>query len=380
MWLVAAAAGVLLVATGLAPWSAVGQVCDQVGPVLLFLTGITVVAELADASGVFSAAAAVAARCGKGSVPRLFMLVVALATATTLVLSLDTTAVLLTPVVLALTAALEISPIPFAMATVWLANTASLLLPVSNLTNLLAMRTLGLTVTGFAGRTWLAAVLSVAVTVAVLSVRYRRELRGTYRMPEPEPIEDRVLFWAASAVCLAVGPLFVAGANVAVVACAGAVLLVGLFAWRRRTALRFGLVPWRLVLLVFGLFLVVKVGQQHGLDRILSDAAGSSSSTTGLARVAGTSAVAANLVNNLPAFAALQPVAGSSIARTLALLTGVNLGPLVLLWGSLATLLWRERCAARGLRIGAGQFAAIGLVGVPLLLAAAVLGLVVVGG
>ena len=310
---------------------------------------------------------------------RLFALVLVLATVTTMILSLDTTAVLLTPVVLALAASLEISPVPFAMATVWLANTASLLLPVSNLTNLLAVRTLGLSVTEFASRTWLAAALSIAVTAAVLATRYRRELRGSYQMPEAVPVEDRVLFVASSAVCLAVGPLFVAGANVAVVACVGAVGLIGVFAVRRPGELRFGLVPWRLVLLVFGLFLVVRVGQDHGLDRFLSDAAGSSASVGGQARLAGVSATAANLVNNLPAFAALQPVAGSSVARTLALLAGVNFGPLVLLWGSLATLLWRERCAARGLHIGARQFAAVGVVGVPLLLAAAVIGLTVVG-
>jgi arsenical pump membrane protein len=375
MWLVAAAAALVLLATGIAPWSDVGQVAGQVGSVLLFLTGITVVAELADVAGVFTAAAGSAARLGRGSVRRLFVLVVALATVTTLVLSLDTTAVLLTPVVLALALSLEISPIPFAMATVWLANTASLLLPVSNLTNLLAMHTLGLTVTGFAGRTWLAALLSIAVTIAVLTTRYRRDLRGTYELPERAPVEDRVLFRASAAVCLAVGPLFVAGANVAAVACSGAGVLVVLYAVRRPSALRFSLVPWRLILLVFGLFLVVRVGLDHGLTRVLTDAAGSSGSTAGQARMAGVSAVAANAVNNLPAFAALQPVAGGSVPRTLALLAGVNLGPLVLLWGSLATLLWRERCTARGVRISAGQFASVGLVGVPLLLAAAVLGL-----
>jgi arsenical pump membrane protein len=379
MWIAAAAAGLLVLVTGIVPWHQATQVGGQVGPVLLFLVGITLVAELADSAGVFDAAAALAARLGAGSVRRLFALVVVLATATTLVLSLDTTAVLLTPVVLSLAARLEISPLPFAMAAVWLANTASLLLPVSNLTNLLAMRTLGLTVTGFAAHMWLAAVLSIAVTVLVLAVRYRRELRGTYLIPEREPIGDRVLFIASSAVCLAVGPLFVAGLNVAVVACSGAGVLTVLFAVRRRDALRFGLVPWRLVLLVFGLFLVVRAGQDHGLDRVLTDAAGGSASALGLARMAGLSAGAANLVNNLPAFAALQPVADSSVPRMLALLVGVNLGPLILLWGSLATLLWRERCAARGVQISARQFAAVGVAGVPLLLAAAVLGLVVAG-
>jgi arsenical pump membrane protein len=328
VWLVSAMAGVLVVATGLVSPHSAGAVVGQVGPVLLFLTGITVVAELADTAGVFASAADLAARLGAGSVRRLFGLVVVLGTATTMVLSLDTTAVLLTPVVLVLAAQLEISPVPFAMATVWLANTASLLLPVSNLTNLLAMRSLGLSVTGFAARTWLAAIMAVAVTVAVLAVRYRRDLTGRYEIPARQPIADPVLFRASSAVCLAVGPLFVAGANVTVVACAGAVLLAAVFAVRRRDVLRFGLLPWRLVLLVTGLFLVVRAGLDHGLGRLLADAAGTSAAGPDLLRMAGVGAVTSNVANNLPAFAALEPTVGGSIPRMLALLVGTNLGPL----------------------------------------------------
>jgi len=187
VWLVAAVAGALAVVTGLVSPHSAGQVLDQVGPVLLFLAGITVVAELADAAGVFTADADRAARLGGGSVRRLFALILVLGTATTLVLSLDTTAVLLTPVVLVLADRLGISPIPFAMATVWLANTASLLLPASNLTNLLAMRSLGLSVTGFAAHTWLPAIAALAVTVLVLAVRYRRDLAGRYEIPAREP-------------------------------------------------------------------------------------------------------------------------------------------------------------------------------------------------
>ncbi|MCQ8115681.1 hypothetical protein NP565_24235, partial [Vibrio parahaemolyticus] len=70
-------------------------------------------------------------------------LVVALATVATAFLSLDTTAVLLTPVVVSMAVARKLDPLPFAFVTVVLANTASLVLPVSNLTNLLASEALG---------------------------------------------------------------------------------------------------------------------------------------------------------------------------------------------------------------------------------------------
>lgn len=58
--------------------------------------------------------------------------------------------------------------------------------------------------------------------------------------------------------------------------------------------------------------------------------------------------------------------------RLLAVLTGANAGPLILMWGSLATLLWRERCRSRGVHVSAGHFAAVGAVGVPLVLGATV--------
>ncbi len=62
------------------------------------------------------------------------------------------------------------------------------------------------------------------------------------------------------------------------------------------------------------------------------------------ARVAAAGAVGANVVNNLPAYLALEPVAAGAPARLMALLVGVDVGPLVTPWASLATLLWLQRC------------------------------------
>jgi len=72
--------------------------------------------------------------------------------------------------------------------------------------------------------------------------------------------------------------------------------------------------------------------------------------------------VSSNLVNNLPAYLAVESaVPTGHTTQLLGALLGSNGGPLVLVWGSLATLLWRERCTARGLRIRPGMFAAVGL-------------------
>jgi arsenical pump membrane protein len=369
VWLIAALAGACCVATGALPWHAAVSTTSRVGPILAFLVAITIVAELADAAGVFDAAAVRAARLARGNVRALFALVVLLATFTTVVLSLDTTAVLLTPVVLALTARLRLSPLPFAMAVVWLANTASLLLPVSNLTNLLAVDRLDISAIHFAARTWLPALLAVAVTTAVLGLAYGRQLRGRYAVPTRFAAADPMLLRACALACVGVAPIFLTGIPVWTTASVAAIVLAALFAVRDPSRLRFALLPWRLVLLVEGLFLFIATLGRHGLDDVLQRLAGHDGSAIGVLRITGVGAAASNLFNNLPSYLALERVADSP-HQMFGLLLGTNLGPLVLLWGSLATLLWHERCKARGLRVSAGQFARLGAAGVPLVLLA----------
>lgn len=341
----------------------------RVAPILGFLLTITIVAELADAAGVFEAASVLGARGARGSVRRLWILVLLLASATTMLLSLDTTAVLLTPVVLSLSRRLRIAPWPFALATVWLANTASLLLPVSNLTNLLLIDRLHWSVGRYTTRMWIPALVAVVVSVAILALLMRGALSGKYEVPTRPIVKDPFLFRLAIGVCCAVGPLFILGVPPWQVGLAGAIVLLVAFGVRDRSRLAWKLLPWRLVGITFSLFLVVGFLQRHGLTTWLADLAGKDSNgLTALLRMAGTGALGSNLVNNLPAYIALEPVAANSPERLLALLIGTNLGPLITIWGSLATLLWRERCRSRGVEIKASGFALAGLLGVPLLL------------
>jgi arsenical pump membrane protein len=345
----------------------------RVLPVLVFLVSITVVAELSEVAGVFEVASGQAARLARGRVWGLWLLVVALSAAATVVLSLDTTAVLLTPVVLALARRLQVSTAAFAMTTVWLANTASLLLPVSNLTNLLSlhrMHELGVDVGGFVRLTWLPALTAVVVTVALLAIMFRRDLAGRYVEAPARAAHDRLLLVSAATVCLLLGPAFVTGVDVAWPAAAAALLLVALFVWRDRAALQWSLVPWRAVLLVAVLFTVVYLLGRLGLSALLTSVSGGGEGFWAYLRLSAVGAVASNALDNLPAYLALEPAAGGSPSRLVALLIGVNCGPLVTLWASLATLLWRERCRARDVAVSWRRFAARGLVLVPLLLVA----------
>jgi arsenical pump membrane protein len=350
------------------------DVLSRMGPVLVFLVAVTALAELADTAQVFDVAAREAARWARGRTPALFVLVAALATTTTVLLGLDTTAVLLTPVVLSMAVQLEVAAVPFAMLTVWLANTASLLLPVSNLTNLLAVDQLSLGPHELAGRMWLPTLVAVAVTMLVVGVRYRSSLTGTFRVPPPPLVEDRVLFGAASVACLGIVPALLLGGDPTVVVSVASLALAAVFAVRRRDVLGLRLVPWRLAVIVLGLAVSVEALLRSGLDRVADTVTGQGDGWADLLQVAGLGTVASNVLNNLPAYLLLEPSAAqANPARLLALLVGTNAGPLVLVWGSLATLLWRERCRARGVVVSAREIAVLGVMGVPLVVAAATL-------
>jgi Na+/H+ antiporter NhaD/arsenite permease-like protein len=183
-----------------------------VWPILLFVVAITVVTELAAEAGVFRYLAERAADWGSGRTLALWLLVVVFAAASTVFLSLDTTAVLLTPVVVVLARHVGLNPLPFALTTVWLANTGSLLLPVSNLTNLLAEHRLGGTGPGaFVAITWLPALVAVVVPAVLLLLLHRRQLFGRYQPERPQPIEDRPLFAWCAVVLVLLMPALVSG-------------------------------------------------------------------------------------------------------------------------------------------------------------------------
>src|SRR3954462_2657387 len=149
-WAVAAAAAALLVATGVLSSDDARDAASDIGPTLGFLAALLVLADGCRKAGLFDALGAAMASGARGRPRRLLAMVFLVAAGTTAVLSLDATVVLLTPVVFATAARLRTSARPHVYACSHLANSASLLLPVSNLTNLLAFQASGLSFARFA--------------------------------------------------------------------------------------------------------------------------------------------------------------------------------------------------------------------------------------
>ncbi|MUN39262.1 arsenic transporter [Actinomadura sp. NEAU-AAG5] len=364
------ALGLVFVATGLLPPATARDSVERIAPLLLFLLSVIVLAELTKEAGVFDAIAQRMASAGRGNYAALFLLCVGFAAATTVFLNLDTTAVLLTPVMLALAARARIAALPLAMTTVWLANTASLLLPVSNLTNLLAADRVALETPAFAARMWLPQVAVLAVTMLLLwAFFWRRGMRGadTYDPPDVAPVRDRVLFSATGAACLLFIGAILAGVHtglqLGLAATAAAVVAVAAFAVRDRSALRGELVPWRLMVFVTGLFLVVPTLERYGLDEVMRSLVGGDDGAAGAVRAGFAGAGLSNVLNNLPAYVAGESaVPEANRDQLLSLLIGTNVGPVITPWGSLATLLWFEWCRRWDVRVPMRKFVLTGTV------------------
>ncbi len=360
----------LLLAVNAVSFAGARSEVERLGPVVGFLAAVLVLAECCEGEGVFRAAGALMARASQRSASRLLLAVVALASVTTAFLSLDTTVVLLTPVVVATLRANGAPARPHLYATAHLANSASLLLPVSNLTNLLAFAVVPISFSRFAALMALPWLVAIAVEAGGLGAVFRGDLAARLA-PSPEVTEGLPVF-ATTVVALTVVGFAVAsffGVPPVWVATAGAaVLAVRRLAARRTTivAVVRSTSP-SFCLFVLGLGIVVSAVSADGLGKVVRHLVPSGTGLIALLGVAAVSALLSNLMNNLPATLLLLPIAAAGgVGPALAVLIGVDIGPNLTYPGSLATLLWRRAVESVEGVPNVRDFARLGVATVPL--------------
>jgi arsenical pump membrane protein len=373
---VGAVCAVATLATGLLTFDEARVAIDHLAPVVAFLVTILVVSDVCARAGLFAAAAQRVGRWSHGSAVRLFTGVFLLAAVVTATLSLDATVVLLTPVVLAAAVARSVPDEPGTYACLRMANSASLLLPVSNLTNLLALPHLDLTFIGFAVR--MAPVLAVVLVVEYVGLRllFRDRLAAT---PATDPVRPAPVpaFPVAVVVLMLAGFAVVSpfGGEPWWVSLVAAVVLA-VWAVRRDLARPIHLVHaahpgFAIWVLALG---VVVAGLAEGF---LGDAVRNiAPATTGLGALLVITALAtvlANVLTNLSATLLLVPiVAPLGTTAVLAALLGLNIGSGLTWTGSLANLLWRRTLRRRGVRPAGAAFHRVSLTLTPVSLLAAV--------
>jgi arsenical pump membrane protein len=338
--------------------SAIGQTW----PAFALVAGLLLIGSVAAADGVFEVAGARLARVpGDGVV--LLCCLLALVAAVTVVLNLDTSVVFLTPILLHAARTRGVDERAFLYGSVLMANSASLLLPGSNLTNLLVLggqHVGGLT---FASRMLPAWVAAILVTAALLIVWRWRDLRvqPTVRSPSGQAPPWRPGLGLAATAAAAMLILVLADPALPVLGL-GLVTAGGQIGRGRlsaKAATRAMNIP-----LLGGVFLLA-VGL--GTVARLWDAPGRFVHAIGSWQAAGLGAIASVVINNLPAAMLLTPI---TPAHPRALLLGLNLGPNLALTGSLSAILWTRVAREAGAAPSAVTYTRLGLLLVPSSIAA----------
>lgn len=376
---VSAVAAALVLVTGGVGWGVAGREVRDLLPVVGFLVAVLVLAHLLALDGLFDALGARVGRAARGDPVRLFALVFVLAAVTTVVLSLDTTVVLLAPVVLVTVARARVRAAPYSLLTVHLANSGSLLLPVSNLSNLLVVAATGLGFVRFTALMLAPAVVALTVEFVGLRWLFRGELAaaGGQAGPAdqavapdaPVPVLASVVLGATLLGFVVCGAL---GIEPVWPAAAGAAVLVVRGLRSRRTTSRDVMTAssWDFAVFVLGIGVVVAALTDGPVGRLVGSVLPTGDGLPALLGIAFVAAVLANLVNNLPATLLLVGLLGGAALGgggplpVLAALIGLNVGPNLTYPGSLATLLWR-RLVPPDARPGLRQFTVAGLVTVP---------------
>lgn len=379
------AAAIVLV-VGLVSLDAAREQVLELAPTVVFLAFILILAHLSDALGVFTWIAAKLRGGAKGSPRRLLTLVFAAAASTTAVLSLDATVVLLTPAIIGAARVLRMSPRPHSYATAHLSNSASTLLPVSNLTNLLAFAATGLTFLHFTALMALPWIFAVAIELAVFLIFFREDLTRTATPPKSSTLQSTenvpaprttLVILAATLVGFAVAGLF--DVEPFWVAAVGSVALAIPALRGRHTSARAILRGADLPFCGFVFLLgIVVLGVTTGpIGDWLAQILPSDTSFASLLAAAAIAAVASNIVNNLPATLLLLAAFGADAppALLLAMVIGVNLGPNLTYVGSLAIMLWRRVASANDEPADLRTFTVLGVITTPLTIVGAVAGL-----
>ena len=354
---------------------------------------VIVISLLLDKAGFFEWAALHVARWGGGNGRRLFVLLVLLGAAVAALFANDGAALILTPIVIAMLAALRFTPRAtraFVMAAGFIADTASLPLVVSNLVNIVSSDYFGIGFARYAAVMAPVNLVSVAATLVALYCFFRKDIPSDYdlaqlRQPH-EAIHDRATFltgwWVLAMLLIGFFWLDAAGIPISAVAAAGAVLLLAVAARGHRISTRDVLrgAPWQVVVFSLGMYLVVYGLRNAGLtawltallDRFAAHGLWSAALGTGFV-----TAILSSIMNNMPTVLvgalAIDASTAQGVVReamVYANVIGADLGPKITPIGSLATLLWLHVLSAKGIRIAWGYYFRVGiLLTLPILLA-----------
>ena len=346
---------------------------------------VIVISLLLDKAGFFEWAALHVARWGAGRGRRLFVMLVLLGAAVAALFANDGAALILTPIVIAMLAALRFSPkatLAFVMAAGFIADTASLPLVVSNLVNIVSADYFDIGFARYAAVMAPVNLVSVTATLAALVWFFRKDIPADYDLAQlkhpDQAIHDRATFvtgWWVLALLLA-GFFWLddLGVPISLVAAVGAAVLLAVAARGHRISTREVLrgAPWQVVVFSLGMYLVVYGLRNAGLTAYLTALFERCAEYGVWGAALGTgfiTAILSSIMNNMPTVLvgalAIDATSTQGVVReamVYANVIGADLGPKITPIGSLATLLWLHVLATKDIRISWRYYFRVGIV------------------
>ncbi|MFJ4454177.1 arsenic transporter [Pseudomonas sp. NPDC089392] len=345
---------------------------------------VIIISLLLDEAGFFEWAALHVARWANGSGYRLFAFCVLLGAAVSALFANDGAALILTPIVMSMLLALRFSPaatLAYVMAAGFIADTASLPLVVSNLVNIVSVDYFRLGFSEYASVMVPVNLASVAATLLVLFLFFRRDIPRQYMVAAlktpSEAIHDRATFnvggWVLLVLLIGLFALEPLGIPISAVAATCAAILFAVAARGHRISTRRVLreAPWQVVIFSLGMYLVVYGLKNAGLTDMLTHLLDSLAQQGLWSAAIGTGLIAAllsSVMNNMPSVLigalSIQASEAQGLVREAMIyanVIGCDLGPKITPIGSLATLLWLHVLERKGMRITWGYYFRVGI-------------------
>lgn len=381
----AAGGAVLALLTGTVSLADVPVVWNIVWNATATFIAVIIISLVLDEAGFFEWTALHVARWGRGNSGRLFAYMILLGAVVSALFANDGAALILTPIVIAMLVALRFSPastLAFVMAAGFIADTASLPLVVSNLVNIVSADFFQIGFGEYASIMWPVNIVSVAATLLMLWLFYRKDIPASYdphALEQPQnAIRDRATFragwWILGFLLVGLFALEPLGIPISAVAavCAAVLLVIAGKGSIISTRQVLANAPWQVVLFSLGMYLVIYGLRNAGLTEALSSLLNTFASHGLWSATLGTGLTAAllsSIMNNMPSVLigalSIQGSEASGVvqqAMIYANVIGCDLGPKITPIGSLATLLWLHVLAQKGIRITWGYYFRVGCV------------------
>jgi arsenical pump membrane protein len=395
---------ILFLLIGVVPLTDLVDIFNLVsGPAITILSSI-IMSIVLESIGFFNWVAYNLVNKAKGSGIRLFIYINLLCYLMTLFFNNDGSILITTPIIIKTVNMLNLKrnqKIAFLLPGAITATTSSAPIAISNIANLIALNIIGLDLNGYVSLMFIPSMLGILTTVTLLFLYFKKDipkklpdLRLTLRNYEkysfPHPLSNKEdgaqVDWTMFKICMLIivltrGAFFLLsplGVPLEVIAIIGAVLLVGVRWYKKRTGLKdiFFRTPWHILLFAFSMYILVYGLQNIGLTKVLVE------HMTGIVHenrlyaiftMGGLLTILSNLFNNLPAVMigtltlTEMGLDHNTLQVTyLANILGSDIGALLTPAGTLATLLWMFILKEHGIFLSWMSYIKAALVSVPI--------------